>query len=81
MAHQHKPSDDELRRAIQILDAVGDEPGLSLDRVSLMLSDELASRERAKRLLGIMERVGSHCTIGMARDIMEREAANAHSDR
>ena len=67
------PSDHELERAIAILDTVYVEPTLSLDRVVLMLSEELARRRRARKLLAIMERVGDHCTIGMARAMLEAE--------
>ena len=65
------PSDHELERAITILDMVYTEPTLSLDRVVLMLSEELARRRRARKLLAIMERVGDHCTIQQARKILE----------
>lgn len=73
ITNQHRPSDLEITRAIEILDTVYVEPGLSLDRVALMLSDELAARERARKLIAIMERVGPDCTIGQARAIMQRE--------
>ncbi len=81
MSQQHKPSDQELQLAIKLLDDANI-PGISFDRVSLMLSAELASRERARRVVQVMESVGPHCTIAMARKLIEiQEADNAHQYR
>lgn len=75
MTCQHLPSDAELARAIQVLQA---QEGLkvhgpSLDRVVLMLGNELDSRKRTRRLIEIMESRGDDCTIGQARVILEAE--------
>lgn len=67
------PSIRELQRAIEILDRVYTESTLSLDRVVLLLQEEVERMERVRKLREIMERVGDHCTIGMARAIMEKE--------